>query len=172
MFLVSDDLGVREHKIRGFLERGEPAIAVLLGAADCERTIRRAILSLGSSPTLELAYQLGRPRPRGWVPPSPRPPKFSSSLSGYSMAWATEVKPRFGVDLEGGLVKDWQPLKKAFQLRHDLIHGDTGTTGLGYARSQVEVILAATRVVHEFAKSRGYDLIHPLRKRLRPRTCK
>jgi hypothetical protein len=172
VFLVSDDLGVREDKIRGFLEREEPAVAVLLSAADCERTIRRAILSLGSSPTLELAYRLGRPRPKAWVPPSPKPPKYGSSLSGYSKAWAAEVKPRLGVDLEEGVVTDWQGLKKAFQLRHDLIHGDTGTTGLGYARRRVEVILGAIRVVHEFAKASGYDLIQPLKRRIKPRTWK
>ncbi len=64
---------------------------------------------------------------------------------------------------------DWKSLKKAFQLRHDLIHGDTGTTGLQYATRCVETLLRATQAVHNFASTQGYDLTKPIRKRLKTR---
>ncbi len=52
MFLVSDTLEERSAKIHRFIAEREPAIAVLLAAVDCERTIRRAVMSLGTTPTM------------------------------------------------------------------------------------------------------------------------
>jgi len=169
MFLVTDSIETRQRKIRQFLRRGEPAIAVLLAAADCERTMRRAILSLGTTPTRELAHRLGRKRPKGYVAPAPTPPHYGSSIKGYAKAWKQEVSPFWGLELKGDVIEDWDSLAKAFQLRHDLIHGDTGTTGQDYAEVQVEALLAATERVHKAAFDRGYDLEKPLRRRLRPR---
>lgn len=172
MFLVNDSLSDRKTKIQTYLSQDEPVIAVLLAAADCERTMRRAILHLGTTPTAELAHRLGRPRPAGWVAPKPRPPKYGSTIDGYASAWGDEVYTWCGRALKDDVVANWVSLKKAFQLRHDLIHGDTGTVGLGYATKCVETLLGATRQVDEFASAQGYDLTTRLKRRLKPRGSK
>jgi hypothetical protein len=167
MFLVTDDLITREDKIRGFIKR-EPAIAVLLAAADCERTIRRAILALGVTPTLELQHRLGRPRPVGWRAPTPRPKKYASSIKGYNEAWSDELG-HLKQPLLDGVAGSERTLRVAFQLRHDLIHGDKGTTGIGYARKQVERLLEATAKVTAFAEEHGVDLHMRLKRRIKAR---
>jgi hypothetical protein len=53
------------------------------------------------------------------------------------------------------LIEDWNLLREAYNLRHLLIHGDQGTTGLDYAADRVERILNASKQVFEFAQSRG-----------------
>ena len=92
MFLVSDIPAQRRGKIQSFLENDEPAIAVLLAAADCERTIRRAILSLGKTPTRELALRLGRKEldnrnSTAGTQEKATHPYYGSSLKGYNKAW-------------------------------------------------------------------------------------
>lgn len=175
MFLVTDSLNKRQEKIQVFLQEGEHAIAVLLAAADCERTLRRAILALGVTPTRELAYQLGRPRPRNENPSSTKNARanksYRSSLDGYAAAWDVELA-RFSSPLLKDVVAPSDTLRKAFQLRHDLVHGDRGTTGREYARTQVERLLSATSAVHKFALANGVDLEKPLKRRLKPRTLK
>jgi hypothetical protein len=57
-FLVTDDLDARENRIMGFLEEREPVIAILLAAADFERTVRRAILGLSTEPTKKIRKKL------------------------------------------------------------------------------------------------------------------
>jgi hypothetical protein len=47
MFLVKDNINYRQTKIRSFLSN-EPAIAVILAAADFEWSVRRAIRALGT----------------------------------------------------------------------------------------------------------------------------
>lgn len=168
MFLVADSPSSREAKIRGFLDKKEPVIAVLLAAADCERTMRRAILSLGMTPTLELAYQLGRRRPDQ----KKSRPKYGSSIKGYANAWKVEVEPSYQRVLTGDVVPDWASLEKAFHLRHDLIHGDTGTAGLKYSTRCVETLIQATQAVHKFASEQGFDLTKPIKKRLKAKAKK
>jgi hypothetical protein len=167
MFLVSDALEKRQAKIRGFLTAGEPAIAILLAAADCERTVRRAILALGVTPTKELRFRLGRPRPK----PSevlPTRKRYKSSIEGYNDAWNDELA-RFKLRLLGDL-GDRDQIRNAFQLRHDLVHGDVGTTGTEYARKRVECLLAFTSSVSRFARDNGADLERNLPRRLKPRS--
>ncbi len=168
MFLVTDKLETRRAKILGFLDRGEPAIAVLLAAADCERTVRRAILALGVTPTRELQHRLGRPRPKDWIAPIPKPPKYASSIRGYHKAWSVELC-RLKRDLLDDVAGPAETLHAAFQLRHDLIHGDKGTTGTDFARARVERLLNATAAVSGFAREHGADLEKPMRKRSKSR---
>jgi hypothetical protein len=76
MFLVKDTIKKRHEKIRSFLEK-EPAIAVLLSAADFGWTVRRVILACGSSPIRDLRERkLGGP-------------------AAYAGCWKKEVTPRF-----------------------------------------------------------------------------
>ena len=168
MFLVTDKMETRRAKILGFLDKGEPAIAVLLAAADCERTVRRAILALGVTPTRELQHRLGRPRPKDWIAPIPKPPKYGSSIRGYDKAWSVELC-HLKRNLLGDVAGPAETLHAAFQLRHDLIHGDRGTTGKDFARTRVERLLNATSAVSGFARECGVDLEKPLKKRTKPR---
>jgi hypothetical protein len=169
VFLVTDSILRRRKTIESFLDRKEPVIAVLLAAADCERTIRRAILNMGTTATKELAHRLGRPRPKGYVSPVPKPPKYGSTIDGYAKAWDTEVLPRLQKKLKGDVITDWDELKRAFQLRHDLIHGDTGNCGVEYARKRVDALLAASAAVDRTAREQKYDLCRPIRRRLKDR---
>ena len=69
------------------------------------------------------------------------------------------------------LIGDWDELKKAYELRHKLIHGTQGTTGRSYASAKVERILEASRKVCEFAKEHGRDLYGrmPVRRKITAR---
>jgi hypothetical protein len=145
MFLVKDTVQKRHEKILSFLEK-EPAIAVLLSAADFEWTVRRVILACGSSPIRDLrSRQL-------------------NGLNSYAKCWKNEVTPRFPKELQK-VVPDWEVFQKAFKLRHNLIHGVQGTTGRGYARRQVETIIGASKALVDFAaENRAKIYGSPLRR--------
>lgn len=141
-FMVGDRQPERHERIRQFIKDGEPVISVLLATADFEWTVRRAILALGVSPNTHIRQSVL---------------KNCSGLDKYKDAWKSEVKRRLGRTLPD-VVGDWSGLIKAFDLRHRLVHGITGTTGFGYAAEKVECILHASRSVTEFAKSNNVDL--------------
>lgn len=148
MFLVSDTQAERHKKIKGFVSSKETTIAVFLAAADLEWTLRRAILAMGCSPNKFI---------RGCVLDQ------CTGLNKYKDAWRKEVFPRFGkslVDLVGN--DNWSELSNpkhgAFALRHRLIHGIAGTSGLDYSAQRIEVILAASMVITKFSESNGIDL--------------
>jgi hypothetical protein len=151
MFLVSDTLQDRQAKVRRFLT-DEPAIAVLLAAADFEWTIRRAILLLGVDPNLDIREaDLHK----------------ASGLGKYERAWATQVVPQHHKPLRD-VVPDWKYLEdQAMPLRHKLIHGEQGTTSGTYAQDRVEAILAATNSIVEFAAEAYKDVFARLE--IRPR---
>lgn len=152
MFLVSDTLVSRRTKIRQFMD-DEPAIAVLLAAADFEWTVRRAILLLGHDPNLDIRDgDLHK----------------ASGLWRYEKAWNNQVTPQYGRALSD-VVPDWEYLEeKAMPLRHALIHGERGTTSGSYAKDRVEAILAATKSVVDFASGKGKNVFARLD--VRPRT--
>jgi hypothetical protein len=131
MFLVKDTIQKRHQMIRSFLDK-EPAIAVLLAAADFEWTVRRAILACGSSSIKDLRQR-----------------KLNGPFA-YAACWKTEVTPRFHKTLQT-VIRDWELFRRAFQLRHKLIHGIQGTTGRDYACRQVEIIISASNSIVEFA---------------------
>jgi hypothetical protein len=63
MFLIRDSVESRHAKIIKFLSEGEASISLLLAVIDLERTLRRTILALGSTPTKELGQRLGNRSP-------------------------------------------------------------------------------------------------------------
>jgi len=151
MFFVNDTQDLRHHKIQLFL-KDEPVIAVLLSAADFEWTVRRAIISLGTSPNVEIRDSVLR---------------NCSGLNGYKEAWKEEVKPNHGVGLPD-VIDSWQYFKeKAFPLRHKIIHGALGTVSQDYAKERVEAILIATQSIVQFSQERGCDLYSRLKVRRR-----
>ena len=140
MFLVKDTLPERQEKIRSFLKL-EPAIAVILAAADFEWTVRRAILALGCSPTPEIRQR--------WKD------KHLSGPDAYKDEWKKEVKPRTHSDL-ARVVPDWRAFKgTAYRLRHELVHGSSGTAGVVYASRAVTTILKGTKAVADHAELHG-----------------
>jgi len=150
-FMVGDSRHARHARIRGFFAAGEPVSAVILAASDFEWTVRRAVLAMGTSPNADIrASVLAR----------------CSGLDKYRDAWKAEVKQRFGKGLPEVIV-DWEGFKKAFELRHQLVHGVTGTTGLNYATARVDSVLKASADVAAFGAANAIDLFArlPVRKR-------
>jgi hypothetical protein len=156
MFLVNDTKEERRKKITGFLDSGEPAVAVLLAAANFEWTVRRTIIALGKSPTAHFT-QVGGLLER------------CTGLDRYKKVWKDEVSPRTGKRLAEVIV-NWQYFKKnAYPLRHKLIHGAQGTTGRNYANDRIESMLAAAENLIDFSHSKGVDIFQRIRTRRKPR---
>ena len=142
MFLVSDTLESRQGKIEGFLETDQ-AIAVLLAAADFEWTVRRAIILLGRDSNREIRE---------------RDLYRASGLGKYQEAWTAQVVPDHTRPLRE-IVPDWDYFQNtAFDLRHKLIHGVQGGTGLNHATTCVTSILAATKSIVDFAANADKDV--------------
>lgn len=141
MFLVSDDPGAREQRIRGFLTKQDCAIAVLLSAAHFEWIVSRAILALGKTPTRELRIAMAK----------------CHGLDRYKEYWVDEVVPGRDIKRLPAVVGAWDRFSKAFELRHKLIHGRESCS-LDYARPRVEVILKAADDVMAACKSEGKNL--------------
>ena len=150
-FLVGDTQPERHAKIKTFLANRESVIAVLLAAADFEWTVRRAILALGTSPNADI---------RSGVL------KHCSGLKGYREAWTKEVKRRFGKGL-ADVIPAWEQFNDAYKLRHTLVHGVSGTTGMDYAETRINLILEASMAVSAFAREQGVDVFSrlPVRQR-------
>lgn len=149
MFRVHDAISHRHTYVRGYFGREDAAVAILLAAADFERTIRRAILALGSSPTAELKARLFQDRFNG--------------LDAFKEGWRREVKPNYESDL-AVVVKGWDAFRKAYGHRHRLIHGATGKFTPEFAGEIAGRILRASLDVHEFAGSCGHDLDKVIRR--------
>ena len=156
MFLVSDTIETRHKFIEGILE-GQYAVAgLLLAAAEFERTVRRAILGLGSSPTKHIrAAVLSHPKMKGFA--------------GYKKAWNAEVYPRLKQHLAGDVVPHWDEVCRAFKLRNRLIHGEPRKYSSEFVRTNALAILKASRAVHELAADEKVNLDTVIR-RIKART--
>lgn len=136
MFLIKDTLSTRQEKIKSF----EPFVAIILAAADFEWTVRRGILALGKSPTKLIRQDVL---------------KGCHGLNRYKEAWRKEVTPYTG-DRLTDVIHDWQFFKeKAYPLRHQLIHGVSGSLSPNYAQERIDSILTASRAITEYAISKG-----------------
>ncbi len=142
MFLVSDSQSDRHTRIRAF--KGQDAsIGAMLATIDFEWTVRRAILACGTSPNATI---------RGGVL------KRCSGLDAYKTAWNKEVQPRFGKSLPT-VVQNWAYLaKEAFPLRHKLVHGIRGASGVKYSNDRRDALLGASSAIATFASDQGIDL--------------
>lgn len=167
MFLISEPLEAHEAKIRNLIKGDEPELAVLLAAADFERTVRRAIMCMGTSPTAIIAVRFGSKKRR--TGPASKAKRKYWGLDGYRQAWADEIQTSPKQSLHNDVIKDWKALEDAFQLRHDLVHGDQGTTGIEFASTRVNAMMAATRAIYAFVASHGSDLHKPVNKRIKRR---
>lgn len=150
MFLVHDTIRERHARISRFLDGDDAPIAILLAAADFERTIRRAILGLGSSPTSEIREKLLNQRFHG-------PDAFKDG-------WAREVRPRLGVRLADDAITNWTALRAAFNQRNRLIHGSPRKLQSAFASKHARAIMMAAQQLHEFALADGVDLDRTIRR--------
>jgi len=151
MFLVGDDSLAREARIRAFLA-SEPPAAVILGAVHFEWTVRRAVLALGHSPNAVIHQQMRR----------------CHGLDQYKDLWKAELVAAHRAPSLAQVVTRWAELRKAFTLRHHLVHGVRSCTA-EHAAPRVEVLLAAAADVRSFCAGQGVDLHARLPVRRRPR---
>lgn len=149
MFLVKDLSSSREDRIRSFLA-DDPAIAALLSIVHFEWTVRRAIISLGESPNVEIREKLGR----------------CHGLPKYKELWQAEVIPSREKRLTE-IVKNWDGLNRAFKLRHRLVHG-IQSCGQDYAVERVHWAIAATTDIRAFCSEHSVDIDSRLPVRRRP----
>jgi hypothetical protein len=137
-FLVSDKQPERHERIRAFLTPDTAVIAALLAAVDLEWTIRRVIdMALGGKKELVEKRQI-------------------SGLANYAKAWNRVVRDSESRRLQD-VVGAWDELLDAYQLRHDIVHGRQGTSGVGYVTARVDRMLAASKAVAEYGRQIGFD---------------
>jgi hypothetical protein len=151
MFLVGDDSPAREARIRAFLST-EPAIAVILSAVHFEWTVRRAVLALGRSPNVAIRAQMLR----------------CHGLDQYKDLWRAEVVAGRRAPGLAQVVRRWPELRRAFALRHRLVHGALSCT-TDHAAPRVEIMLAAAANVRSFCAGQGVNLHERLPVRRKPR---
>jgi hypothetical protein len=145
-FLVSGSQERRHAEIRSFLTQDTAIIAALLAAVDFEWTVRRVLdhLSLGD--------------------PGASKEHHVSGLDGYARAWTRVFKGVNAKNLQD-VVGNWEALKEAYQLRHDIVHGKQGSSGVAYVTTRVSCILAASEAVATYGRELGADPYKRLRKR-------
>jgi hypothetical protein len=140
MFLVRDDSIAREARIHALVAT-DPPLAVILGAVHVEWTVRRALLALGRSPNVVLRTRLAR----------------AHGLDHYKDLWKAEVVRARGAPSLPQLVRRWPELRRAFLLRHRLVHGARSCTAT-YASPKVAVLLEAAADIRAFCRAQGVDL--------------
>jgi hypothetical protein len=135
-FLVRDLQTDRHRKIRSFLDEDNALIAVLLAAVDLEWTIRRTIDAMTKTDVSD---------------------KLISGLENYKKEWQMICVQQGGMQTLDVIVDDWRLLKEYYQIRHDIIHGRTGSTTLDYASPRVEAMLEAAKSIAIAGKAAGAD---------------
>ena len=144
-FLVSDCQEDRHNKIRKYLQRDTAIIAALLAAVDFEWTIRRVLDRAANEDKKQL-----------------EPPKISR-LDQYSKEWS-KIFCAPGSKSLSKVVGDWNELRSAYQIRHDIVHGRQGSSGVNYAATRVNRILAASKAVADYGRQCGADPYRRIRR--------
>ena len=149
MFLVKDTSIAREARIREFI-MNDSSLAALLAVVHIEWTLRRAIIALGASPNVDIRELL----------------RHCHGVEKYKEAWRREVRPRTGQTLPE-VVSNWEGLKRAFKVRHVLVHG-VRAVSFDYAAQRAEWALAGASDIRAFCALHGVDLDARLPIRRRP----
>ena len=139
MFLVKESATSRETKIRQLFDL-EPGWAVVLSVIHFEWTIRRAIIALGTSPNIEIRAKL----------------KNCHGCDSYKNLWREEVLPNVKLRLPE-VVENWDNLRKAFKLRHRLVHGVAACDST-YAKERMIWAMAATANIRDLCTRNKIDL--------------
>lgn len=146
MFFAKDSIDERHKKIRFFLS-GQPAIAIILAAADFEWCLNRFIVALSDMPNIDVRNKIlsyiKKDGTRG----------YTSGLDKYSLAWKKANSSKNIPSLYNIISNpDRKTLESALQLRHELIHGRRGTTSETYATKRVDIILSASKALNKYAE--------------------
>lgn len=152
MFTYRETIQKRREKIESFQTKEYSAVAVIMAAANFEWTLRRAILALGKKATSDLREEI----------------KGTSSLDAYKKLWRNSVTS--GIDkILPDIIQNWSQMIEAYELRHELVHGNKGTTGLGYAKKQTEALLSASETLNDYVISKGAAIYGKKIRRVKPR---
>lgn len=139
MFLVQDSSESREARIKSFLAE-DPSLSALLAIIHFEWTVRRAIIALGTSPNVMVRAEL----------------KNCHGLDRYKDVWKAEVSLNVHKSLPE-VVKNWEGLRRAFRLRHRLVHG-AASCGTEYASERVNWAIEATNDIRAVCDAHGIKL--------------
>ena len=139
VFLVQDSSPSREERIQ-VLAQTDPALSAILSVIHFEWTARRSIIALGTSPNIDIREKL----------------KYCHGCEKYKDLWKEEVAPNVNQRLPD-IVKDWQGLRRAFSLRHRLVHG-TSSCGAEYARDRMIWAIAACQDIRAVCASYNTDI--------------
>ena len=153
MFAYSVSIEDRLSKIQHLVSEGDHGIALVVAAADFERTIRRAIVGLASAPTADIRERIER--------------KYNT-VGKYGQAWTRFVEPVRKSSLHEAL-PEIDDIKNAFRSRNKLVHGQQGGASIDYLQPRIEFIFAGTAKLTSFALEHGVDLTARIRIRQRPR---
>jgi hypothetical protein len=147
VFLVKDSSLSREQRIRRFLDE-DPALSLLLSVIHFEWTVRRAIISLGSSPNVVVRAEL----------------RNCHGLERYKNLWKEEVSGNVDGLRLPEVIENWEKLDKAFRLRHRLVHG-ASSCGPVYARERAIWAIESANYVKTICEKHNVDLDARLRVR-------
>jgi hypothetical protein len=150
MFPIHYSLDQRKIRLEDLLSRGEHAIAIVVVAAELERTTRRTIIALGEKfPTKTIRTSLE---------------KKYNSIGKYEQAWKYFVESS-GHASFATLFPEFPEIRKAFSDRNELIHGKRGTAGKEYSRRRIELIFSMIIKLTELAAANQIDLTERLKVR-------
>jgi hypothetical protein len=147
VFLVKDSSSSRESRIKQFLDE-DPALSLLLAVIHFEWIMRRAMISLGTSPNVIVRVKL----------------RNCHGLKRYKSLWKEEVAQNVNGRGLPEVIKNWENLDRAFRLRHKLVHG-ASSCGAEYARERAIWALEAAGYVRKICKEHDIDLDVRLRVR-------
>ena len=141
MFLVRDSIKQREERIIGMIDH-DPAIAVLMATANFEWVVRRAARMLSTKQNREINAILAAEHYHG--------------LDKFKKLWKSMVPQSKETQIHK-VIRNWDQLGKAYQIRHQLIHGVKPVSKV-FATKQTKTLLAAVHDITIFCDARGIDL--------------
>jgi len=155
MFFVNDNYEQRMQMISRFVNEKDICIAIILATIDFEWTIRRAIIALGYEPNKTIRKEL----------------ESCHGLDAYKKAWKKHVSDNKKLTeknvekqslLLSTLIPEWDAFKDAFKLRHKIVHGVQGSTGIEYGKDKCQLIMNATKAIIDFATVNDINLYNRL----------
>lgn len=153
MFSYCVSIEERIGKLQRLISEGDHCIALVVAAADFERTMRRAIVALSIEPTAEVRERIEK--------------KFNT-IGKYQQAWTRFVEPALALPLSDAL-PEFDNVRRAFQARNKLIHGQQGGAKVAYVMARLDVIIAGTTKLTALSLAHGVDLTLRIKVRQRPR---
>lgn len=151
MFLVQDDMKSRERKLRQFI-KSDSSIGLIFSVINFEWILRRAIVALGSSASIEVRKALG---------------SKSGGIDGYKEVWNHEVYPNTGKRIHEA-IPEWQKLTNAIKMRNKLVHGVESFTWDRSTENAITVLHASQSLI-QFCQDNKVDVFQrlPVRRTMR-----